>query len=318
MRYRAFLSYSHADAHWARWLMHRLENYRVPPRLVGTAGRDGPIPARLGPIFRDRDELPSAGDLNGTIRAALSDAGTLVVVCSPAAAQSQWVNAEAATFRDGGRDAQVLCFVVAGDPARGDCFPPAVLADAEGRAREPLAADARRQGDGRERAFLKLVAGLLGVGLDALAQREAQRRHRRLAWLAAASVAGMALTSTLAVSAYVARNDAQRRQAQAEDILGFMLGDLRQKLTTVGRLDLMRGVDDKATTYFATLDPRDLSDRALEEQARSLTGIGEVRLEEGKFDAASNAFREAYERTSALYERDTRDGQRLFDRAQAE
>jgi|APFre7841882724_1041349.scaffolds.fasta_scaffold112974_1 hypothetical protein len=48
-----------------------------------------------------------------------------------------------------------------------------------------------------------------------------------------------------------------------------MLGDLRRKLSTVGRLELMRAVDDKAIGYFATLDPRDLTDRALEEQARA-------------------------------------------------
>ena len=82
-----------------------------------------------------------------------------------------------------------------------------------------------------------------------------------------------------------------------------MLGDLRKKLTTVGRLDLMRAVDDKATGYFATLDPRDLSDRALEEQARSLTGIGQVRLDEGNHDAAMTAFREAHARSTALHQR---------------
>src|SRR3970040_3138475 len=103
----------------------------------------------------------------------------------------------------------------------------------------------------------------------------------------------MGIDLALAARAYVARNDAQRRQAQAEDILGFMLGELRQKLTTVGRLDLMGAVDAKATAYFATLDPRDLSDRALEEQARSLTGIGQVRLDAGNHDAALAAFREA-------------------------
>ena len=163
-----------------------------------------------------------------------------------------------------------------------------------------------------------MIAGLLGVGYDTLVQREAQRRNRRLALVAAASVAGMAITSSLAVTAHLARNDAQRRQAQAEDLLGFMLGDLRQKLTTVGRLDLMRSVDDKATKYFAELDPRDLSDRALEEQARSLTGIGQVRLEDANHAAAMKAFREAHERTIALYERDRNNGQRLFDRAQTE
>jgi len=323
VRYSAFLSYSHADAAWARWLLRRLESYRVPRRLVGTPGVDGPIPARLGAMFRDRDELPGAGDLSDSIRGALAESAALVVVCSPAAARSRWVEAELDAFRATRRDARVLCFIVAGDPASRepgrDCFPPALLRPgADGRVREPLAADARPEGDGRERAFLRLVAGLLGVGYDALARREAQRRHRRLAWIAAAALAGMAVTSTLAVTAHLARNDAQRRQAQAEDLLGFMLGDLREKLATVGRLDLMRTVDDKATAYFATLEPRDLGDRALEEQARSLTGIGQVRLEEGDHAAAMAAFREAHARSTALRRRAPDDGQRLYDLAQAE
>jgi tetratricopeptide (TPR) repeat protein len=323
VRYRAFLSYSHADAAWARWLLRRLEGYRVPRRLVGTPGPDGPVPARLGAMFRDRDELPGAGDLSDSIREALAASTALVVVCSPDAARSRWVDAEVEAFRATRRDARVLCFIVAGDPASRepgrDCFPPALLRPgADGSVREPLAADARAEGDGRQRAFLRLVAGLLGVGYDALARREAQRRHRRLAWIAAAALAGMAVTSTLAVTAHVARNDAERRQAQAEDLLGFMLGDLRAKLATVGRLDLMRAVDDKATAYFATLEPRDLGDRALAEQARSLTGIGQVRLEEGDHDAAMAAFREAHARSTALRRRAPGDGQRLYDLAQAE
>ena len=36
------------------------------------------------------------------------------------------------------------------------------------------------QNDGRNDAKLKLLAGMLGVGFDALKQREAQRRIRRL------------------------------------------------------------------------------------------------------------------------------------------
>ncbi len=323
MRFRAFLSYSHADAAWARWLLRRLETYRIPSRLVGTPGAHGLIERRLGKFFRDRDELPSAGDLGVTIRAALADSEALVVICSPAAAQSRWVNAEVEAFQASGRGDRVFCFVVDGMPGSEDptqaCFPPALVrTDATGQINEPLAADARAEGDGRERAFLKLVAGLLGVGYDALAQREAQRRTRKFAIVAAASLVGMIFASGLAVTAYVARNDAQRRQAQAEDILGFMLGDLRKKLSTVGRLDLMRSVDDKATGYFATLDPRDMTDRALEEQARSLTGIGEVRLGEGNHESAMIAFREAHARATALHQRAPDNGQRLFDLAQAQ
>jgi len=330
MRFRAFLSYSHADAAWASWLLKRLETYRVPSRLVGTTGANGPIQARLGKLFRDRDELPSAGDLGTTIRSALADSEWLILVCSPKAAQSPWVNAEVEAFLASGRGDRVLCFVVDGTPGSADpgqqCFPPALLLpDAGGVLREPLAADARPTGDGRERAFLKLVAGLLGVGYDALAQRENQRRQRRLIAVASASLLGMTIALGLAFNAYlarnealVARNDAQRRQAQAEDIVGFMLGDLREKLTTVGRLDLMGAVDDKAMAYFAALDPRDLSDRTLEEQARALTGMGQVRLDQGDHDAAMAAFREAHARSTALRERDTGNGQRLYDLAQAE
>ncbi len=324
MHYRAFLSYSHADEKWARWLMRRLESYRVPANLVGTKGRDGPIPAKLGKFFRDRDELPSAGNLSKTINDALEKSHALIVICSPSSAQSQWVNAEIDAFREKGNEDNILSFIVDGDPASRDSgiasFPYALIKpESEGAPeREPLAADARKQGDGRERAFIKLVAGLLGVGFDDLAQREAQQRHRRMAIITGASLLGMTLAVVLAVTAYIARNDAERRQAQAEDILGFMLGDLRKNLTKVGRLDLMRSVDDKATGYFATLNPRDLSDRALEEQARSLYGIGEVRVNEGKNAEAMAAFRESYSRSKALYERAPKNGQRLFDLAQAQ
>lgn len=323
MRYTAFLSYSHADARWAQWLHRRLEAYRVPSRLVGAAGPDGPIGPRLGTIFRDRDELPTSGDLSATIREALSESAALIVVCSPAAARSRWVGSEVQAFQALGRGDRIACFVVDGEPGASAyasaCFPASLTApDADGIVHEPLAADARPQGDGRDRAFLRLVAGLLGVSYDVLARRETQHRQRRLLAITTASLVGMAIAVGLAVTARVARNDAQRRQAQAEDIVGFMLGDLRKRLATVGRLDLMRVVDDKATRYFATLQPRDLSDRALEEQARSLTGIGQVRLDEGKHAEAMAAFREAYARTSALYDRAPDDGQRLFDRAQAE
>ena len=324
MHYRAFLSYSHADEKWARWLMRRLESYRVPANLVGTHGLNGLIEAKLGKFFRDRDELPSAGSLSKTINDALEKSHALIVICSPTSAQSQWVNAEIDAFREKGNEDNILSFIVDGDPASRNpgiaSFPYALIKpESEGEPeREPLAADARKQGDGRERAFIKLVAGLLGVGFDDLAQREAQQRHKRMAIITGASLLGMTLAVVLAVTAYIARNDAERRQAQAEDILGFMLGDLRKNLTKVGRLDLMRSVDDKATGYFATLNPRDLSDRALEEQARSLYGIGEVRVNEGNHKEAMIAFRESHARSTALYERAPKNGQRLFDLAQAE
>jgi hypothetical protein len=84
------------------------------------------------------------------------------------------------------------------------------------RKSEPIAADARPGRDSHSDIKLKLIAGMLGVGLDDLKQRETQRRNRRLAMLAAASVAGMAMTSLLATTAFLARNEAERQRVRAE------------------------------------------------------------------------------------------------------
>ncbi|MBU6421500.1 MAG: toll/interleukin-1 receptor domain-containing protein [Gammaproteobacteria bacterium] len=344
--YRAFISYSHRDKAWADWLHHSLETYRVPSRLVGARTAHGTIPQRLHPIFRDREELASADDLGRKVNEALSQSGNLVVLCSPASAVSRWVNAEVLAYKRLGRGERIFCLIVEGEPNASDlpgrnaeeCFCPALRfqLDANGQLTgersEPIAADARPGKDGRQNAKLKLIAGMLDVGFDALKHREQRRQMRRMAAVTTLALGVMAVTIVLAVLALVSRHraliaqreavvaqqTAERRQAQTEDILGFMLGDLRKKLATVGRLDLMNAVDDKATAYFDSLEPRDLDEHALEEQARLLTGIGQVRLDEGDADKAMVAFRDAYARSSELYRRQPGNGQRLFDMAQAE
>ncbi|PKM01501.1 MAG: hypothetical protein CVV17_07210, partial [Gammaproteobacteria bacterium HGW-Gammaproteobacteria-7] len=326
-RSQAFISYSHADARWSAWLQRKLETYRVPRRVRDQPGRFGPVPERIGAVFRDREDLSAAGDLGDTIRSALASSAALLVICSPAAARSPWVDQEILAFKQLNGEDRIYALIVDGEPNCGDereCFPHALRfhIDADGelseRRAEPLAADIRHGKDGRSLALLKLISGLLGVDLDLLRQRDQQRQQRRLLTIAAASVCGMMLTGYLAIAASLARNDAQRRQAQAEDILGFMLGDLRQKLETVGRLDLLDSVGDKAMHYFADLDPRDLSDTALAQQAQSLTQLGQVRLDQGRYPEALESFLDAYRRSEALAARHPGDGARLFDQGQAE
>ena len=43
-KYWAFISYSHADEEWAKWLHKSLETYRVPRKLVGRKTPHGEIP----------------------------------------------------------------------------------------------------------------------------------------------------------------------------------------------------------------------------------------------------------------------------------
>jgi tetratricopeptide (TPR) repeat protein len=224
-KYVAFLSYSHRDAKWGSWLHKALESYRPPKQLVGTVTARGPVPKRVSPVFRDREELASATDLGSLLREALAQSACQIVICSPSSARSKWVNEEILAFKRLGREDRIFCLIVDGEPyASGmpgrddeECFPPALRyklgpdGELSSVPTEPIAADARPGKDGRSNAKLKLIAGLLGVGFDALRQREQHRRQRQLFAIASGAIAGMVLTSGLAAAALIARAAAQRQ-----------------------------------------------------------------------------------------------------------
>ena len=141
-KYRAFISYSHSDERWARWLHRALETYRVPHHLVGRETEFGPVPERLAPVFRDREELATATNLGETLTRALRESAAQIVICSPAAARSRWVNEEILTFKRLGREDRIFCLIVSGEPgastkpatAADECFPNALTrhVDADG------------------------------------------------------------------------------------------------------------------------------------------------------------------------------------------
>jgi tetratricopeptide (TPR) repeat protein len=330
-RYRAFLSYSHRDEAWARWLHKAIETYRVPSRLVGTTTAAGVIPRRLAPVFRDRDELPSATDLGGKVDEALAASANLIVICSRAAATSRWVDAEVRAYKRLGRAHRIFCLIVDGEPdatditgrANEECFCNALRfgVDAKGNATsertEPIAADVRPGKDGKANARLKIIAGLLDVGFDTLKQREQQRRNRKWALLAAASFAGMLLTGGLSVYALRARSEAIAQRGEAEGLIEFMLGDLRKKLEPVGRLDALDSVGERALKYYAAQDAGALDADSLGRRARALHLIGEVDDTRGNLDHAVEVFEQASHSTGELLSRAPNDGQRIFDHAQS-
>lgn len=227
-RYKAFLSYSHRDKATAVWLHRALESYRVPSKLVGAETGVGKVPARIRPIFRDREELSASHDLGGEIRAALEASEFLIVVCSPAAAASQWVNQEILTFKQMHGEHRVLALIASGEPfspaskSDEECFPAGlryqIAPDGalSERPAEPVAADLRSEADGKRLAKLKLVAGLTGVRLDDLIQRETQRRLRNAGLVAGAATVGMLLTGTLAAYANARRIEANEQREIAE------------------------------------------------------------------------------------------------------
>ncbi len=200
-KYFAFISYQRRDEKWADWLRKKLEHYRLPSSL---RKRDGSLPREIRPVFRDVLEL-SGGLLAEEIYQALIQSRFLIVICSPNAAQSPWVNKEIETFVQLGRARDIIPFIIDGTPSSGDpateCFTPALRS---------LKGDSELLGInineiGRDAAAVKVVARMFGLSFDSLWQRhEREKRRRRMTVIGGTLLLALA---SLAVGAYIARQN---------------------------------------------------------------------------------------------------------------
>jgi predicted Zn-dependent protease/TolB-like protein len=207
-RYWAFISYSHADKSFADWLHRELEKFPIPGRiLLAQPGHAPELSARLKPVFLDRLELASSHSLDAAIADALRSSYALVVIASPNAVASPRVAEEILLFKRLGREQRIFTLIADGRPRaaeRGldptlECLPEPLryLLGPDGelsdRAVEPFAADARGDRAAKRAAVLRVIAGILEVGYDAIAQRDRQQRLRR-------SIAGAAAVTIAAVA----------------------------------------------------------------------------------------------------------------------
>jgi hypothetical protein len=274
VKYWAFLSYSHTDRKWGDWLHKALETYRVPRRLIGQESRDGKIPPRVYPIFRDREELPVSADLGSNINQALRESRYLIVICSPRSAQSRWVGEEITQFKRLGHEDRILALIIDGEPnasegkpgfaSADECFPQAMRyrLGANGQftsARtEPIAADAREGKDGRENARLKLLAGLLSVNYDDLKRREQERRIRRLRVVIAVTLALVSGFAGLSVYAWQQKQVAQsaRNLAEEQGRNAESAGRAAQQQERLARARLSDNYLDRALALLAEGDRR--------------------------------------------------------------
>ena len=302
MKYSAFISYNHRDRKIAGWLHQALETYRIPKALWGRETPLGVLGKRLPPVFQDREELAASTDLAGSVLAALEASASLIVICTPNGRRSHWVNEEIRTFTKMGRRHRIQCLIAGGEPnasnvpgmdAELEALPPALFENGE---TEPLGADIRPGKDGPLYGKLKLLAGLLDVGYDELRQREAARRQRQLAVVAAGSAAGFVVMSGLTATAVLQRTEAIKQRDIA-----------RQKTLTAERtvafVKSIFTVSDPSEARGASITAREILDRGAASIDHGLEREPTVRAELG------TTLGEVYTNLGLLH-----DGDRLIQR----
>ena len=231
-RYWIFISYSHGDKRQATRVQQDIENFTIPASLRTASTRFASLPARLRPVFRDRDVLASSHDLSAEIQNALTSSESLLVICSRSAAKSKWVAREVELFIELNGPENIFCLLVDGEPncaeAEGECLPEPLRRSVSGR--DVLAADVRAEADGRRQALLKILAGVTALPYERLARREQKRaRQRMLVWSTAAILlaAGFGL---LAFNANIHRAEAEREARRASLTADYLTSVLLQFL----------------------------------------------------------------------------------------
>lgn len=204
--YFAFISYSHKDKVWAKWLQHELEYYKLPTNLNGRTD----LPKEIRPVFRDATDL-NGGLLEESIQEALDSSVYLIVICSPNAAQSSYVNEEVKYFKDLGRMTKIIPFIIDGKPhakiAGDECFPMELL----NLPVELLGINIHNE-NGKYFAAVQVVARMFGLDTNTLYNRYKKEQERKRKW-AFAGIVVFALAS-LCVAGWIWK---QNMELKAKD-----------------------------------------------------------------------------------------------------
>jgi len=151
---------------------------------------------------------------------------------------------------------------------------------------------------------------------DSRAYRAAKFLRRHRVGVAAGSLVALSLAGGIGVALWQAR-EAHQQRVEAEGLIEFMLGDLRQKLEPVGRLDVLDAVGAKALDYYTRQRLAALDADSLGRRAQALHLMGEIAEKRGRLPDAAALFEQAARSTEELLRRDPRHPQRLFEHGQS-
>jgi len=218
-QYDAFISYSRKDSAFAARLEKALEAFKAPKDLASSR--------RNLNIFRDERDL-SGTDYYHSIEKHLANSNKLIVVCSPNARQSTYVNDEIRRFAGVRKTDNIIPVLIQGIPnnevtlaqEKDAAFPDALCEVME----LPLAADYRGfdiaqdrlQKDGFEGPWYAVLANLYGVSRREIEQRDRKRQASRRRNLAGITLTLMLTLLGLTLWALNERQTAIKRQLEAE------------------------------------------------------------------------------------------------------
>ena len=287
----AFISYSRTDKAFASALERALEAYVLPK----DAGR------RRLRIFRDEEDFTGT-EYYGALEQHLTSSNCLIVVCSPAARASRFVNEEIAAFASTQGADRIIPVIVAGIPdneARAEdererAFPDALLQCM----RMPLAISYQHFNPARHRiqkgayqaAWFSLLANIVGLSRDEIEQRERKRQARVRNYSIAALLGLTTVLSALSIWALAERNTAaveRDEAAKQRDVAAKERDEASRQRDEAGRQrDEASRQRDKATEQTALAEyqagvARNESERARRALSANYLREGVARLDRG-------------------------------------
>lgn len=187
--YFAFISFQSGDAREAVRLQHAIERYRLPAVLCR---QDKSVPRRVRPLYCYLNDMHAGEELMQELKSRMEQSRYLIVVCSPRAAQSAYINSGIDYFVSLGRRDSIIPVIVDGVPYSNDpateCFPEALRRHFP-KDSDPLqdhsilGINTREAGISRRKAYsramLMVVARMLQLDFDGLLLRDKQRRRKR-------------------------------------------------------------------------------------------------------------------------------------------
>lgn len=311
LQFAAFLSYSRKDRRLAHWLVRRLEGFEPPRESISELRAKSAPFATVRPVFRDEHDMPVGGAIPDRLAEVIDASASMIVLCTSASAQSDWVDKEIRVFAERHPDRRIIAVVAEGDPDKDECYPPALLARGK-----PLAADLRLPAE-RRQAVVKIAAAVLGVDVDQLVGRVRKRAVARRRWIAT----GASVAAGLVIGLGVVAGVMSVRAAQADDLaranVEKLLTDTRATLDEVGRLKAKAAVHEAAGAYFSGKAGQRLNNADLLLKWEWLRQAGVDALDAGETAKALDLRRQAHETTSELLRRDADNPEFLFAHGQS-